>query len=232
MSCSPPRVSRPTTGVSRRELASPTSRRSRHSRVASCPSLLRGFVRLGVPACPAAHDGAAPRRGSGQPRVDRRDRAERPRPGLRSAAESLGLVVNVIVARARPAAGRDGAAVATVVGGVAAAIWNLSVLNRVYGVPWTSMLGVRRSDIVLMVDTAKRLIRRSQPQRDLRVRGGGFREVVDGLDVGEAGAVMLLCFRCPAGPHERSAGSAGCFAVGTNQIGASWSASAIRATRA
>ena len=64
-----------------------------------------------------------------------------------------------------PPLGAMGAAVATVAGGVAAAIWNLSVLNRVYGVPWLSMLGVRRSDIVLMVDTAKRLIRRSQPQR-------------------------------------------------------------------
>ena len=31
-----------------------------------------------------------------------------------------------------------------------------------------------------------------------RVRGGGFLEVVDGLDVGEAGAVMLLCFVVPA----------------------------------
>ena len=92
----------------------------------------------------------------------------RGRPGLRSAAESLGLVVNVMLVLALvPPLGAMGAAVATVVGGVAAAIWNLSMLNRVYGVPWLSMLGVRRSDIVLMVDTAKRLIQRSQPQRDL-----------------------------------------------------------------
>jgi O-antigen/teichoic acid export membrane protein len=91
----------------------------------------------------------------------------RGRPGLRSAAESLGLVVNVMLVLALvPPLGAMGAAVATVAGGVAAAIWNLSALNRVYGVPWSSMLGVRRSDIVLMVDTAKRLIRRSQPQRD------------------------------------------------------------------
>jgi O-antigen/teichoic acid export membrane protein len=91
----------------------------------------------------------------------------RGRPGLRSAAESLGLVVNVMLVLALvPPLGAMGAAVATVVGGAAAAIWNLSMLNRVYGVPWSSTLGVRRSDIVLMVATAKRLIRRSQPKRD------------------------------------------------------------------
>ena len=80
------------------------------------------------------------------------------------------------------------------VGGVAAAIWNLSVLNRVYGVPWTSMLGVRRSDIVLMVDTAKRLIRRSQPQRDPEYAAADSGRSSTDSTFGGTGAVMLLCF--------------------------------------
>jgi len=90
----------------------------------------------------------------------------RGRPALRSAAESLGLVINVMLVLALvPLLGAMGAAIATVLGGMAAAIWNLSMLKRVYSVPWSAMLGVRRSDIVFIVDTAKRLIRRSQTQR-------------------------------------------------------------------
>ena len=112
----------------------------------------------------------------------------RGRPGLRSAAESLGLVVNVMLVLALvPPLGAMGAAVATVVGGVAAAIWNLSMLNRVYGVPWLSMLGVRRSDIVLMVDTAKRLIQRSQPQRDLEYAAADSGRSSTDSTFGEAG---------------------------------------------
>jgi O-antigen/teichoic acid export membrane protein len=88
----------------------------------------------------------------------------RGRPGLRSAAESIALGVNLVLIFALvPAMGAMGAALATVVAYTAAAVWNLTMLRQVYGVPPTALLGIRAADLTLLVRTARGILtRRSQ----------------------------------------------------------------------
>jgi O-antigen/teichoic acid export membrane protein len=82
----------------------------------------------------------------------------RGRPGLRSLALAVAVAVNVVLLVILvPAHGALGAAVATLAGNVAASALSVWWMSRLGGVPVTSFLGIRRTDLLLLADRVRAL---------------------------------------------------------------------------
>ncbi|WP_170315604.1 oligosaccharide flippase family protein [Nakamurella deserti] len=82
----------------------------------------------------------------------------RGRPGLRSLSLAVAVVVNVVLlVLLVPAHGALGAAVATLAGNLTASALSVWWMSRCGGVPVTSFLGIRRSDLLLLADRARTL---------------------------------------------------------------------------